>query len=381
MKIAQVVCVFPPYHGGIGNSAKNIAEILSSEHEVTTFTIDYRDDSQTKKIKNQKSTESTENINYQTVKLKAWPGLGKAGFLWSLFFHLNQFDVVYFHYPFFGSDIVIWLWKLFSPQKRLYIHYHMQVQFSFFWQKIFALPSYLIRYSLFKKADKIIVASLDYITNSELKKFFNKQATKFIEIPFSVNLKKFFPQTNDNEPAQILFVGGLDKAHYFKGVNVLLSALSQITLNFKATIIGQGELKNEYQIQAQKLGLNEKILFLDSVDDLSLPQYYRRSDIFVFPSLNQNEAFGLVLLEALASGVPVIASNLPGVRTVFQEGKQGLLIKPGSISDLKDKLNYLLTNQEKRKNMAKAARLLIEERYDSQKIKEKYLNLFKTIKL
>jgi glycosyltransferase involved in cell wall biosynthesis len=73
----------------------------------------------------------------------------------------------------------------------------------------------------------------------------------------------------------------------------------------------------------------------------------------------------------MACGTPVVASDLPGVRTVFEDGKQGLLCKPGDASDLKDRIEKILSNEEKRKKMGKEARILASEKYSWEKVRKK----------
>jgi glycosyltransferase involved in cell wall biosynthesis len=103
----------------------------------------------------------------------------------------------------------------------------------------------------------------------------------------------------------------------------------------------------------------------------------QNSDLLILPSINSNEAFGLVLVEALACGVPVIASDLAGVRSVFDNYQQGLLVAPGDSEDLKKKLEFIFNNEEMRRVMALAARRLAEERYDRKKMAERLAELFK----
>ncbi len=82
-------------------------------------------------------------------------------------------------------------------------------------------------------------------------------------------------------------------------------------------MVGGGNLLSHYQELSKHLQTTNKVKFAGSVSEIDLPLYYQNADLLVLPSINQHEAFGLVLLEALASGLPVIASDLPGVRSVF----------------------------------------------------------------
>lgn len=355
MKIAQIVCTFPPYKGGMGNSAYHFSKILKKYgHKITTFTPAINS------IKQNLEKKST-------IRLSTWLKYGKGAFMPQLFFKLKKFDIIYLHYPFFGTAEIIWLIKsIYRDKKKLIIHYHMDVAGLSFLAKLLSLPSKLICNSLFKQADIITCASIDYIKHSNISKFYKKNKHKFFEIPFGVDIDKFKPDTEKKESKiiNILFVGSLDKAHYFKGINILLNTASILNSNnFKILIVGDGNLRQKYEKQSIKKGLKNKIKFLGKISDEELPKIYRKSDLFILPSINSNEAFGLVLLEAMASGIPVIASDLPGVRKVFQDGIHGLLAKPGDANDLKNKIESFLTDNKKIKNMGLAGRKLVKEKY------------------
>lgn len=375
MKIASIVCAYPPYAGGIGNSAQQINQLLEGEHEITTF------------------TPST---------TKAWLRYGHGAFLPQLFWKLNKFDYIYLHYPFFGSAEVVWFFKLFFKKPKLILHYHMDVKGLSPLASILSLPSRLILSSLIKQSKIIVSASLDYIKSSDIKKYYKKHSHKFREIPFSIDTEKFqvklLDRHQDNKAMaraqeivhyinnkfikrdriNLLFVGGLDQAHYFKGVEILLNSLFLTThKDWRLKIVGEGNLRLKYEELAQKLKIDKKVEFTGKLSDADLVRTLQNSDLFILPSINGNEAFGIVLIEALACGVPVIASNLPGVRQVFDDHVQGLLVEPGNIQDLKKKLEFIFNNEEMRRVMSLAARRLAEEKYDLKKMKNSLELLFK----
>jgi glycosyltransferase involved in cell wall biosynthesis len=259
-----------------------------------------------------------------------------------------------------------------------------------------------IRRSLFKQADLIISASLDYVANSQIKDIYKKYPEKFKEIPFGIDLKKFTPkilkEKDDNQirayakeivsfindkflkkkHLNLIFIGGLDKAHYFKGISLLLNSLFLLEpQSWRLKIVGDGDLRSEYEAESKKLNLSDRIEFCGRLDDNELIRTLQASDLLVLPSTNNNEAFGIVLIEALACGVPVIASDLPGVRRVFTDNLEGLLFKTGSIEDLKNNLEFICQNEDKRKKMALAARELAENKYDLKIMAQNLKKVFK----
>lgn len=377
MKIATIVCVWPPYKSGMGGSACQLSKMMTEKgHEVTVFTPDYN-------YVGRETKQPEQTSAGKIIKLRPCFQYGNSAFLPQLLFKLSNFNIIYLHYPFFGAAEVIWLAKvLFGKKFKLIIHYHMDVIGLSPILKIPIWPSKLIRASLFKKAETIVCASLDYIKSSDIKKTYEEYPAKFKEIPFSVESDKFTPAPKGNDGIKkILFVGGLDKAHYFKGVNILLEAVSKLQIpdsqGYQLLIVGDGDLKPKYEEQTKKLHIADKIRFLGRIEDNKLPLIYQQADLFVLPSTKKNEAFGLVLLEAMASGLPVIASDLPGVRTVFQNGRQGLLAKPEDVNDLKNKIEKIFSNEKKREQMGQEARKLILEKYNWEKISQQLDDIIK----
>jgi len=374
MKIAQVVCALPPYAGGIASSANQIEELLAQQHEVT---------------------------NFSPTTLKPWLRYGHGAFLPQLLWRLPRFDYIYLHYPFFGTAEVIWLFKLFFARPKLILHYHMDVRNLGLATKFLSLPSRLIRSSLLNRADIIVSASLDYIKDSQIKKYYLAHQEKFREIPFGINTLKFQPKklnrpTTDKIMAQtqkiihyindkfikknrlnLIFVGGLDRAHYFKGIPVLLRALADLTSHpWRLTIVGDGNLRPYYEKLGAELNLTQRLEFTGKLAEADLIRAYQNSDLLILPSINSNEAFGLVVIEALACGVPVIASDLAGVRRVFNNYQEGLLAEPNSSTDLKNKLEFIFNNEQLRRTMSLSARRLAEKKYGLEIMAQKLEKLF-----
>src|SRR3989339_458474 len=340
MKIAQIVCVYPPYKGGIGNVCQNFALNLKNlGHEVTVFTPDYHQKNQIK-----------HEVDIEKIKI-------------------------------FGRAEIVWLYKKINKKNKLVIHYHMDVFDLSDLARILSIPSKLIFNSLFDMADAITCASKDYIKNSSIKGIYKEHENKFYEIPFGVDLDKFRVQKNKKteNTKKILFVGGLDRAHYFKGLSVLFKALADIKLDgfgWGLDVVGSGNFKNKYRRETEELGIGNNVCFLGDISNDALPDIYNQADLLILPSIDKSEAFGLVLLEAMASGVPVIASSLPGVRTVFEDGRQGFFAAPGDKKDLKNKIIKILENDKLIMEMGERGRILVEEKYNWMLIAKKLENLY-----
>ncbi|MBU0722200.1 glycosyltransferase family 4 protein [Patescibacteria group bacterium] len=382
MKIAQIVCTFPPYRGGTGNTVYNISESLADlGHEVTVFTPNYH----------YKNEDEFHEGKFKIERLEPIFKYGNAAFIPQLFWKLKNFDIIHLHYPFYGAIKPILLKKLLSGRKmKLILHYHMDSRAQGFKGAVFYFYNILILPFLIMAAQIITCASLDYVKHSDLKKYYQARPDKFRQIFFGVNLEQFVTcHDNQNKQRQnkvILFVGSLDKAHYFKGLENLLKAFAIVIKNSELSstvlkVVGQGDLLPYYKDCAFNLGLGENVKFYENADNNKLVDFYNYSDCLVLPSINKGEAFGLVLLEAMSCSTPVIASNLPGVRSVFKNGIQGLLVQPGDINDLADKIKIILNNKKLAQNMGLAGRKLVESKYTWDKVAKRldsiyYENLF-----
>ena len=358
LKIAQVVCTYPPYHGGMGRVAFEYTDRLRKRgHNVHVFTAKSKD---------------VENDPKYVHRIPSLLHIGNAGVMPSLFRRLSGFDLVHLHYPFFGGAEPTIIRKAVRADQGLVMTYHMDAIAGGLRGAVFEMHRRMLLPWLVGRVDRILGSSKDYIETSAIAQI--DSALDRVEIhPFGVDLERFRPGDESalksllSIPAStpvLLFVGGLDKAHYFKGVGVMLEALNGLKNQvWHALIIGDGDLRLSYEKLANDWGLNERVSFLGSIDDQELPRYYRMADMFIFPSTRRAEAFGLVALEAAASGTPVIASNLPGVRTVVIDGTTGLFVEPESASSLRNSIFLLLEKQELRERISLGARAHAESNF------------------
>jgi len=381
MKIAHIVSTFPPYKGGTGNSVNCFSRALSNLGvDVTVITPDYGATSVKSSLKNNK--ESIADGSFAVLRLLPAFKYGNAAFLPQILFKLSDFDVIHLHYPFYGVACLVLINKILSGKKmKLVLHYHMDTLASGFKGLIFSLNRALVLPLLVTYSDKIICSSADYARNSDIAPFYRKFNDKFSIIPYGVDLDKFKMGDDKREEIRnrhILFVGGLDKAHYFKGLEMLLNAFAIISNDdYYLSIVGSGDMRRYYEDLAKSLRISDRVSFYDRVNDDELANYYQKSDVLVLPSINTGEAFGLVLLEAMASCRPVIASDLPGVRSVFTDGKEGYLVKPGNSDDLAEKITRILGDDNLAKRMGQAGRKTAEEKYSWNKSAADLLEIYK----
>jgi glycosyltransferase involved in cell wall biosynthesis len=355
MKVAHLVSTYPPYKGGMGNAAAQFAMIYSLRHEVTVFTPRY-----TGVVP---AGVPSCKVEWLTSPCKHGNAAGLPQLLWLL----RPFEIIHLHYPFYGVHLAVLLASIFW-RRKLVIHYHMDSLATGIKGAIFEFNRRFVFPLLARRADVIIGASLDFIAHSQISAAFHKYPEKFREIPYWVDSDKFHPVEDlQTEGVTVLFVGGLDQAHYFKGVAILLRAMKTVIMKssrpIRLRLVGGGELLSYYRQLASELGIADRVEFLGKVNDEALVRAYQEASFLVLPSVNQGEAFGLVLLEAMSSGKPVIASNLPGVRSVFVDGKSGLVVRVGEVDDLAEKILRLAGDDELRKQMGRRARAAVLQKY------------------
>ena len=157
-------------------------------------------------------------------------------------------------------------------------------------------------------------------------------------MPMGVDMGRFTPPSGAQRRDGLLYVGRLVED---KGVQILLRALTDPRLAAhrpRLRIVGNGTAETSLRILARELGLEGQVDFLGALPNERLPELYRGAEALIFPSLlgkrGEQEGMGLVPVEALACGCPVIASRLPAVSEVIQDGKTGLLFRPGDAAEL-----------------------------------------------
>jgi len=174
----------------------------------------------------------------------------------------------------------------------------------------------------------------------------------------------------------VLFVGRLV---YYKGLEYLIEAMKDVEA--KLLIAGSGPLEKQLRKKSRIIGVGQKVIFLGKVSDAEIKYLYQICDVFVLPSVEPSEAFGLVQLEAMAYGKPVVNTNLPtGVPFVSRHGETGLTVPPRDPKALAEAvLRMMDLPEEKRREMGKAARKHVEENFSLDRIVDMWEALYKEL--
>jgi phosphatidylinositol alpha-mannosyltransferase len=199
-------------------------------------------------------------------------------------------------------------------------------------------------------------------------------------IPNGVDTEHFNPDVSpidmpDNDgKINILFVGRMEKR---KGFNYLLKAYRQVKREFpncRLTAVGPGiRLRNKYERQVNRSGLDD-VSFPGYTNYSDLPRYYKAADIVCFPATGR-ESFGIVLLEAMAVGKPIIASHIDGYASILTHGTEGLAVPPKNVKKLAEAITTLITDEQLRQQMGSRGRPRALE-YDWARIARKVLDFY-----
>lgn len=157
---------------------------------------------------------------------------------------------------------------------------------------------------------------------------------------------------------RILFVGRLC---YYKGIEHLLPAMKRLDAHL--TLIGRGPWEKRLKSIGRRPHLADKVHFVGQVDDEERAAWYHTADVVVLPSTRRSEAFGLVQLEAMACGKPIVSTDLPGVSQINMHGVTGLTIPAGSSRAIADAVQFLLDNPQLRRQLGERAHARVQRRF------------------
>ncbi len=282
-------------------------------------------------------------------------------------------DIVHLHFPNPMGDLT----QLLGASKVPFVvMYHADI----IKQRIF-LPVYRpVLTLLFKKTAKIIFSAKENIPESPL---ISANRHKCEVIPFGIDIEEFrLRGTEENDQVAalrgeiggsvLLFVGA---ARYYKGIDVLLKAMVQVKAGL--LLAGRGTQEQSVRRAAADLGVADRIRFCGEVSQSRLRVLLNSTDIFVLPSIDRCETFGIGQLEAMACSKPIVSTDLPtGVRSVNRHGITGLVVPPGEPDALADALNILLSNPSLCAEFGEAARRRVEQEFGAEGMVSKTLEVY-----
>jgi rhamnosyl/mannosyltransferase len=234
----------------------------------------------------------------------------------------------------------------------------------------------------FGAAQRIIASAEENVTSSPV---LTRYRDKVTVIPFGVDAKALALSPDEAAAVEhrraaasqplVLFVGVLRP---YKGLDVLLKAMARVPAQL--VVVGRGPARFELTALAARLGITGRVNFLGEVSDSERRVLLHACDVFVLPSIDRREAFGIAQLEAMACGKPVIASDLPtGVRFVNRHQMTGLLVPPGDSDALAEALHRLLSDERMRTTLGNAAKRRAELEFSAERMVSKTLEVYEGV--
>lgn len=368
LKVLEVNKAYFPHVGGIESLVKQYSEELG-QYGAEVLTLVCRDNS---------GRTVCENINGVKVTRAGSFGTYFSCPLSLSFIRLfrkmaENADIVHINVPFPLADAAL----LLSGYKgKVAVSWHSDIVKQ---KKLMLLYKPFMMY-LLKRADVIFTATGGHIKGSDYLKKFRKKCRI---LPYGITPEKYLSierkpflteKLNNKNNIKVFFTGRLV---YYKGVDILLKAFTEIN-NCELFIAGTGELENSLRAYAENHGLNKKVHFLGFLSDYELKQAYSDCDIFVLPSVAKSEAFGIVQLEAMIYGKPVINTNLAsGVPYVSINGRTGITVPPSNPEALAEAVNKLVGDKNLREKLGRNAYERVITKFNEKYIAERLYKFLK----
>lgn len=374
IQVLQVNKLYYPVTGGIEKVVQDIAEGFREDPLIESQVL----------VCQAKGKGMSERVN--GVSVTRCRSLGTVcslpisfSFLWKFKKFSSSMDIIHIHVPFPMGDLAC---LLSGYQGRVVVWWHSDV----IRQKRLMKLYYPIMVGLLKRADKIVVATRGHIDGSL---YLTPYREKCCVIPFGVDQELiadadlYLNNKRDNEKGdgkiiKFLFAGRLV---YYKGCDILIKAFARLEQkNVRLTVIGDGVLREAMEGLAKELDVDDKIDFLGEVEREVMLGQFAECDIFVLPSVAPSEAFGIVQIEAMAYGKPVINTYLKsGVPYVSIHEKTGLTVEAGHVSQLAQAMERLITNPQLREEYGKAAAERVREYFNMDFMLDQLKGLYKEL--
>lgn len=362
MKILEVNKLYYPWVGGVEKVVQQIAEGLNGENDFETEVLCCQP-------KGQRKVERVRGVRvWRASSLGIFWGMPLSFDFFRLFRTLSKkADIIDFHHPFPLGDLALFL---FRPKAKLIVHYHSDIVR----QKIFSSLFKPLLSNTLEKAQKILVSNPNLVKNSP---YLRKFKEKCEVVSYGVDLKKFrcnevgshkrVGEIRKKYSQFVLFVGRLS---YYKGLEYLIEAMKAVGGNL--VIVGKGPLESKLKHKTQKLGIEDKTSFLPYLEQRELINFYQACSLFVLPSIFKSEAFGIVLIEAMACGKPIISTELgTGTSWINVNGETGLVVLPRDSRSLAEGIKKILENKNLAKFFGKNALKRAEEQFSLQGMLER----------
>jgi rhamnosyl/mannosyltransferase len=359
MKILQIAKYYPPHRGGMETAVRNICETISPHAEITVVAAGERRGAR---------REVVHNID--VTRLSTWGTLFSQPLTAGVFSAIrnSDADLVHLHEP---NPLAVAAYLLSGSRVPLVIHYHSDVVR----QKRLRLLYWPLLRKAMEKATRIIVGSPHLIENSKMLSGFREKCSV---IPFGIDLSKLRDLERDALKAAEVTILAVGRLIYYKGFEYLIEAMRDVAA--KLVIVGEGPDRDRLERQIARCDVSDKVRLAGAVGEERLIEWYRQATVFCLPSCENSEAFGLVMAEAMAAGLPVVSTNLPtGVQMLNIHGETGIVVPPRDVAALGSALSLLAASPEARLQMGMAGRVRAIREFSREAMGRRILSLYRNV--
>ncbi len=364
LSVLQIGKFYPPERGGMESHLQTLSEELRGHVDLSALVSH---------VQNRTVQDQVNTVN--VTRLARLGVLAGASLCPSLPRHIRQAadaDIVHLHVP---NPTAVVAYLASRHKGRLVVTYHSDLVR----QRLLGPAFEPVQQALLRRADAIIVGSPNYLETS---RSLRDHQDRCHVVPLGIR------RQHPPVPASAIhrlreqygerIVLGVGRLVYYKGFDVLIDAMREVDAHL--LLVGVGPLRDALSEQIRTDDLTRKVTLLGAVSDAELQACYAASDVFVLPSVTRTEAFGLVQVEAMAAGVPVINTNLDsGVPFVSLHEVTGLTVQPRDSSGLGEAIRYLFEHPAQRIAFGKAARQRAIAEFDATVMARRVLGIYRTV--
>lgn len=381
IKILHLGKYFHPDSGGIETVTKDIAQgTARAGCEVSVLCFGDVERLQRERV-----------CDVDVLRAPIWKRLSSQPFGWQYFkiilCHARDYDVVHVHVPNMLAALAVVMARM---RSRVIIHWHSDVVHKG-WLGWLMRP---LESLMLRRADAVIATSQAYATASpQLKRVCGKVRI----VPIGIEDTGIFgndvheqsfqapifaepspPEVSPGDGRMILSVGRLVP---YKGFDVLIDAARDLPPDCRVVIVGGGELRAELESRIAACDVGDRVRLAGWLDDASLRELFQCASLYCLPSVSRAEAFGVVLLEAMAHGLPIVASNIPGsgVPWVNSHGETGFNVPVGDALALAATITALLDEPERLAGMRSASRRRFETEFTAAVATRRVLEIYTSL--
>lgn len=355
-RILHISKYYYPFRGGIEQTARDCVEALKGKYNQKVICFNHEKGDTVNEIDD---IEVIRCGTYAKISSQSL-SISYRKLIKSVIHNFNP-DIIIFHYP--NPFVARYLLRYIPKSCKLVIYWHLDIVKQRILGKLFVVQNE----KLLKRANSILATSPIYIEGSP---YLSRYKEKCKVIPSCINVErlqmneeaeKLALEIRENYKEKII---GLAVGRYtqYKGFEYLIKASHKLDDRFEIFIVGKGEETQKLKLEA---GKDKKIHFLGLISDVELKAYYKAMDIFCFPSITKNEAFGLALAEGMYFEKPAVTFTIPGsgVNYVCLNGEDGIEVPNKDVDAYAKALTILANKPELRRQLGINAKKRVTENF------------------